>query len=78
MEGFGLATEGPYPPLTDIIRAFLPDWIAIPLMWMFAIAAGCTWLHMHHPFTTSCVGALIAWLTIHFINAYNAINKLKN
>lgn len=75
MEGFGLATKGPYPPLTYVIRAFVPYWFSIPVIWMFTAAAGATWMRIHHVLSIAAIAALLGWFNTHFLKSYKDIDK---
>lgn len=79
MEGYGLfasGPDGPYPPLTDVIRCYCPIWASVPAMWALCAGAGASWLHWNHPLSVSILAGLAGWLTVHFTDAYYRVNKL--
>lgn len=58
------------PPLTHMIRHFLPDWLAFPLIYFSLGSVGAHWLNFQRP---AAIGALIGplgWLTDHFTVTY--------
>lgn len=79
MEGYGVfvsGPNGPYPPLTDVIRAYVPIWLSVPVIWAISAGAGATWFHWAHPLGVSLLAALTGWFTVHFVDAYYRIKKL--
>jgi hypothetical protein len=79
MEGIGIwvsGPNGPYPPLTDVIRAYVPIWVSVPLIWAICAGAGASWWHWHHPLGISLLAGLAGWFTVHFTDAYYKVNKL--
>jgi hypothetical protein len=78
MEGIGVATENPYPPLTHVIRHYLPEWVAFPAIYGLTGAAGETWTtHLWHTpiphaVTVGGIIALLGWFTTHFAATYLA------
>lgn len=74
MEGVGLHTGAPYPPLTDVIRRYLPAWAAFPTIYALLVWAGARWFHWSHPLDVGVLAGLGGWLTIHFYEAYSSSN----
>jgi ABC-type Fe3+ transport system permease subunit len=67
MEGIGLIRPtDPYPPLTHIIRRYVPRWVAFTAIYGFAGGAGAVWLGFPHPGRLALLLALLGWLTSHF------------
>lgn len=83
MEGIGLARHGdPYPPLTYVIRAYVPRWVAFATIYAITGAGGAVWLGVRRPWRVAAVVALLGWLTSHFDVTYDedleAAEHLKN
>jgi hypothetical protein len=73
MEGYGLVhPDDPYPPLTDVIREYLPRWLAFLLIYAGVGFAAGTWLHYAHRYELALLGALLGWLTAHFDVIFDA------
>jgi hypothetical protein len=67
LEGIGLwRPHDAYPPLTHVIRRYLPRWAAFTLIYGFTGAAGGTWLGFPHPERLAGLFALLGWFTTHF------------
>src|SRR5438128_2516686 len=67
MEGYGLAhPNDAYPPLTQVIRRYVPRWVAFSAIYGFTGAAGATWLKLPHPARLGLLFALLGWFTAHF------------
>lgn len=67
MEAIGLLRpHDPYPPLTHVIRRFLPRWVAFTLIYGFTGAAGGFWLGFARPEHLGLLFALLGWFTSHF------------
>ena len=67
METIGLAIPNDaYPPLTHVIRTYIPREIALALMYGFTAAAAATWLKFARPGWLGLVFAFVGWLTTHF------------
>ena len=67
MEGIGLIRpDDPYPPLTHVIRRYVPRWAAFTTIYGFAGGAGGVWLGFAHPGRSALLFALLGWLTSHF------------
>ena len=73
MEAIGIFDNqaGKYPPLTDVIRSFVPAILAFPIMFALAAAAGGAWgAAWNRPWTVALWAALTGFLTIHFVQRY--------
>ena len=65
--------EDAYPPLTHMIRHFLPDDFAFPLLYGVLGAAAARWLGVEPALRYLGVGigfAILGWVTIHFTVTY--------
>jgi hypothetical protein len=74
MEGVGVfashQASGYYPPLTDVIHAYLPYWVAFPAIFaLWAWACGY-WFNWHHPLWVGVAFGLLGWFGAHFENKY--------
>ncbi len=58
------------PPLTHMIRHFLPDWMAFPLIYFSLGSVGAHWLNFHRPAAIGVLMGLLGWLTDHFTVTY--------
>ena len=73
MEGYGLSrSEDPYPPLTQVVREYVPRWLAFSLIYGAVGLGGGTWFHFAHRWWLAALGALLGWLTAHFDATYDA------
>lgn len=74
LEAYGTwaSATDPYPPLTQIIREYVPRWAAFLLILGFAALAAGTWFHLHKRWWLALLGALVGWLIAHFDAAYDA------
>jgi hypothetical protein len=67
MESIGLHdSHDPYPPLTHVIRKYVPRWAAFTAIYGFAGAAGAVWFKVGKPWRLGAMLALLGWLTTHF------------
>jgi hypothetical protein len=67
MEGLGLLRpHDPYPPLTHVIRRYVPRWAAFTAIYGFTVAAGAFWLDLPRPERLGFLFALLGWFTSHF------------
>jgi hypothetical protein len=67
MEAIGLIRRNDaYPPLTHVIRRYVPRWFAFTAIYGFVGAAGGVWLGFPHPVRLGLLFALLGWLTTHF------------
>ncbi len=72
METIGLVhPSDAYPPLTQVVREYVPREIALALMYGFTAAAGAVWLGFAHPAWLGLLFAFVGWLTTHFDVAYD-------
>ena|ERR1700676_3705490 len=72
MEGIGLINPyDPYPPLTQVIRRFVPRWVAFALIYGITGGAGATWLTFPHPLRMAMLVGLLGWFTAHFDVAFD-------
>jgi hypothetical protein len=58
------------PPLTHVIRHFLPNYLAFPLIYGALGGAGAKWLGFERPAGIAALMALLGWLTDHFTLTY--------
>ena len=67
METTGLLRQNdPYPPLTEVIRDYVPRWVAFSLIYGCTAGAGATWFKFRHPLRLALLVALLGWFTAHF------------
>jgi hypothetical protein len=67
MEGVGLLRpHDPYPPLTQVIREYVPRWVAFSLIYGIVGGAGATWFKVRHPLRVALLVGLLGWFTAHF------------
>lgn len=67
MEAIGLAhPNDAYPPLTHVIRRYVPRWLAFTAIYGVTGAAGGVWLDFAAPTRLGLLFALVGWLTTHF------------
>lgn len=72
MEAVGLLRRmDPYPPLTHVIRNYVPRWIAFPAIYGFTGAAGAVWFGFSRPERLGALFALLGWFTTHFDVAFD-------
>jgi hypothetical protein len=72
MEGIGLwRADDAYPPLTHVIRRYVPRWVAFTAICGFTGAAGGVWLGFARPARLFGLLALLGWFTTHFDVAYD-------
>ena len=78
MEGVGLIKpDDPYPPLTHVIRRFVPRWIAFTAIYAFTGAAGSVWLRVSTPLRLGALFALLGWFTTHFDVAFDTTKSME-
>jgi hypothetical protein len=60
------------PPLTHMIRGYLPDDLVFPAMYFLVGSLGGTWFGfpLKHFLGLGLIAAILGWLTIHFTMAY--------
>jgi hypothetical protein len=67
LEAFGLwRADDAYPPLTHVVRRYVPRWAAFTAIYAYAGAAGGTWLRLAHPEKLALLFAILGYLTTHF------------
>src|SRR6185312_5025120 len=75
MEGVGTynARKGvdKYPPLTDVIRKYVPAWVAFPAIYALVAWAGGYWFRWPHPLWVGFLVGLLGWFTAHFDGKYD-------
>jgi hypothetical protein len=71
MEGIGLYVGGRYPPLTGVIRRYVPRWVAFSLIYGITGGAGATWFRAPHPLRLAALVGLLGWFTAHFDVAFD-------
>lgn len=59
-----------YPPLTHIIRHFLPKWFTFTAIYGIFGTIAAYWLGFTHPGRLGALLALLGWLTAHFDTVY--------
>lgn len=60
-----------FPPLTYVVRRYVPRWVVDTVVWGFAGAAGGSWFGFAHPWRVGALFALVGWLTNHFDVTYD-------
>lgn len=72
-EAVGLLRRGdPYPPLTFVVRRFVPRWACFTLLYGLWAAASAWWLGFPHPERLGALFALLGWAQNHFDVTYSA------
>jgi hypothetical protein len=72
MEALGLLRPNdPYPPLTQVIRKYVPRWVAYTLIYGCTGGAGATWFKFPHPVQLALLVGLLGWFTAHFDVAFD-------
>lgn len=71
MESVGLLRRrDPYPPLTYVLRRFVPRWLTFTAIYAYAGAVGGYWFGWPHPWRLAALLGLLGWLTTHFDVTY--------
>jgi len=71
-EGFALLRrDDGYPPLTHVLRHFLPKWLTFAAVYGLIGTTGSYWFGAKHPARMGALVALIGWLTAHFQTVYS-------
>lgn len=75
--GFGLPEafallrrDDGYPPLTHVLRHFLPKWFTFAAIYALVGTIGSYWFGARHPTRMGALAALIGWLSAHFDTVY--------
>jgi len=72
MEGYGLShAEDGFPPLTQVIREYVPRWLAFSLIYACAGMAAGTWFRVHDRAGLAVLVGLVGWFTAHFDTAFD-------
>jgi hypothetical protein len=72
MEIFGLIeAKSGYPPLTDCIREYVPEWLAFALLFFFVGLGGGTWFQVCPRYGLAVLVGFLGWLTAHFSVTFN-------
>jgi len=67
MEGYGLSSANDaYPPLTQVVREYVPRWVAFSLIYFAVGLAGGTWFQFSHRWELAALVGLLGWFTAHF------------
>jgi hypothetical protein len=73
MEGIGVGkVSDRLPPLTDIIREYIPRWLAFALIYFMVGMAGGTWFKFGDRWGLALLTGLLGWLTAHFEVTFDA------
>jgi hypothetical protein len=72
MEGIGLrGSHDPLPPLTQLIRRYVPRYLAFPAIYGLVGAAGAYWFRLPRPQWIGALFAVLGWLSDHFTTTYS-------
>ena len=72
LEALGLLYEDVgYPPLTQVIREYVPRWVAFALIYAATAMAAATWFNVPDRVGLMLLGGLVGWLTAHFDTAFD-------
>jgi hypothetical protein len=72
MEVVGLVREqDAFPPLTWVIRRYLPRWLAFAAIYAAVGGAGAYWFRVSRAERVAALFALLGWLTAHFDQTYD-------
>ena len=66
-----LRSEDAFPPLTWVIRRWLPRWLAFTLIYGAVGGAGAYWFHIAQAERVAGIFALLGFLTAHFDVTYD-------
>lgn len=71
-EAIGLARRGDaYPPLTLVIRRYVPRWLCFTALYGLWAGAAAWWLGFPHPARLGALFALLGWAHSHFDLTYS-------
>jgi hypothetical protein len=72
MEGYGIShPHSPYPPLTQVIREYVPRWLAFSLIYAGTGLAAGTWFRVHNRIGLALITGLLGWFTAHFDTTFD-------
>lgn len=72
MEAIGLRRNADaLPPLTQVIRRYLPRWAAFTGLFAAFAAGASWWLGYNHPIRAGLLGGLLGWLVAHFDDTFD-------
>ena len=72
MEGYGIThPHSPYPPLTQVIREYVPRWLAFSLIYGCTGLAAGTWFRVHNRIGLALITGLLGWFTAHFDTTFD-------
>ena len=72
MEGVGLRKmRDAFPPLTHVIRRYVPRWLAFTAIFGIWGATIAYWLSLPRPYVIGVATALLGWLNDHFDVTYD-------
>jgi hypothetical protein len=72
MEVVGLVRQhDAFPPLTWVIRRYLPRWLAFAALYAAVGGAGAYWFRVSRAERVAALFALLGWLTAHFDQTYD-------
>jgi hypothetical protein len=78
MEAIGLIhDDDPYPPLTHVIREYVPRWIAFSAIYGITGGAAAKWFHFHNALGLAAVVGLIGWFNAHFDVTFDEPAKIQ-
>lgn len=71
-EFIGLRYRNPkYPPLTDVIRVYVPQYACLALIWGLGAAAASKWgVVFTDTISIALFFAAMGWVTVHFLTKY--------
>jgi hypothetical protein len=72
MEAYALTHEEQgFPPLTQVIREYVPRWLAFTLVYGCAGMAAATWFRVGDRVGLAVLVGLVGWFTAHFDTAFD-------
>jgi hypothetical protein len=72
MEGYGITHQhSAYPPLTQVIREYIPRWLAFSLIYGCTGLAAGTWFRFHNRVGLALLTGLLGWFTAHFDTTFD-------
>lgn len=71
-ELFAISKHGDsYPPLTHILRHYLPKWLTYTSLFAYIGTLGAYWFGAKHPTRMGALIGLVGWLIAHFDTVYD-------